>query len=155
MKLKNILNESREFVVIDPRGNAKPVGSKIQAAQYTKKMGGPAKGWHIVLAKNATKARRAIEKNGGNASSSKVQDIMFDLMYEGDKKDDKEVLLGEGRIKSNIAQTWDSKNTILDDCRNFILQAVEAGGEDMARDLANAFKLLSNYALGEYKKSKK
>ena len=80
---ESTLKESREFVVIDPRGNARPVGSKIQASQYIKKMGGPRKGYHLVLKKNATKARRAIEKNGGNASSAKVQDIMFDLLYEG------------------------------------------------------------------------
>ena len=80
--VKEGLNEAREFVVIDPRGNAKPVGSKVQASQYIKKMGGPRKGYHLVLKKNATKARRAIEKNGGNASSTKVQDIMFDLLYE-------------------------------------------------------------------------
>jgi|TARA_R110000824_G_scaffold317408_2_gene504603 hypothetical protein len=81
MKLKNILTE-REFVVIDPRGNARPVGMKMQGAQYVKRMGGPKKGYHLVLAKNAMKARRAIEKNGGNATNSKIQNIMFDLMYE-------------------------------------------------------------------------
>ena len=37
----------------------------------------------MVLKKNATKARRAIEKNGGNSTNSKIQNIMFDLMYEG------------------------------------------------------------------------
>ena len=68
MKLKNILTE-REFVVIDPRGNARPVGMKMQGAQYVKRMGGPKKGYHLVLAKNAMKARRAIEKNGGNAKT--------------------------------------------------------------------------------------
>jgi len=87
MKTKNTLNEgkvneSRDFVIIDPRGNARPVGMKVQGAQYVKKMGGPAKGYHMVLAKNAMKARRAIEKNGGNATNSKIQNIMFDLMYE-------------------------------------------------------------------------
>ena len=75
------LNEAREFVVIDPKGNAKPVGMKIQGAQYVKKMGGPRKGYHLVLKKNAMKARRAVEKHG--ATSSKTQNLMFDLMYEG------------------------------------------------------------------------
>lgn len=79
MNLKNILTE-REFVVIDPKGNAKPVGMKIQGAQYVKKMGGPRKGYHLVLKKNAMKARRAVEKHG--ATSSKTQNLMFDLMYE-------------------------------------------------------------------------
>jgi len=63
--------------------------------------------------------------------------------------------LREGRIRSNIEQKWSSKDIILDDCRNFILQAVDAGGEDMARDLADTFKLLSNYAMGEYKKARR
>jgi len=79
------LNESREFVIIDPRGNARPVGSKMQASQYTKKMGGPNKGWFIVLKKNALKARRAIEKSGMRYKDSKLQDTMFDLMYENIK----------------------------------------------------------------------
>lgn len=103
MKLKDVIKESREFVIIDPRGNARPVGAKSQGAQYVKKMGGPAKGYHMVLAKNAMKARRAIEKNGGNATNSKIQNIMFDLMYEGDKKKgDKEVLLGESTAKDTL-----------------------------------------------------
>jgi len=82
IKFKDI-KEGRDFVIIDPRGNARPVGSKIQASQYLKKMGGAKQGWHMVLAKNALKARRAIEKNGGNSTNSKIQDIMFDLLYEG------------------------------------------------------------------------
>ena len=79
MNLKNILTE-REFVVIDPKGNARPVGMKMQGAQYVKRMGGPGKGYHLVLKKNAMKARRAVEKHG--ATSSKTQNLMFDLMYE-------------------------------------------------------------------------
>ena len=64
-------------------------------------------------------------------------------------------LINEGRIQSNITQKWATKDIILDDWRNFIIKAVDAGGEDMARDLADAFKLLSNFAMGEYKKSKR
>jgi hypothetical protein len=60
-----------------------------------------------------------------------------------------------GRIQSNIEQKWSTKDIILDDCRNFINKAVDAGGVDMARDLADTFKLLSNYAMGEYKKSRR
>jgi len=81
--VKESINESREFVIIDPRGNSRPVGSKIQGAQYIKKMGGPRNGYYMVLKKNALKARRAIEKAGGRASSTKVQNTMFDLLYEG------------------------------------------------------------------------
>lgn len=83
--VKESINESREFVIIDPRGNSRPVGSKIQGSQYLKKMGGPRNGYYMVLKKNALKARRAIEKAGGRASSTKVQNTMFDLLYE--KKD--------------------------------------------------------------------
>jgi len=79
---KKIVVEEK-YVVVDPRGNARPVGSKMQGSQYSKKMGGPKKGYHIVLAKNALKARRAIEKNRGNSTDSNIQDLMFDLMYEG------------------------------------------------------------------------
>jgi hypothetical protein len=31
------------------------------------------------------KARRAIEKNRGNATNSKIQDIMFNLLYEANQ----------------------------------------------------------------------
>ena len=85
MKLSDIINES--YVVIDPRGNARPVGSKMQGAMYTKKMGGPKKGYHIVLAKNAMKARRAIEKNGGNSiMTSKNHQTGTDRIFEAVEK---------------------------------------------------------------------
>ena len=70
------VNES--YVVIDPRGNARPVGSKIQGDRYVKGR----KGHYVILAKNAMKARRAIEKAGGRATSRKVQDLMYDLRFE-------------------------------------------------------------------------
>ena len=86
MNLKNILTE-REFVVIDPRGNARPVGMKMQGAQYVKRMGGPKKGYHLVLAKNAMKARRAIEKNGGNSiMTSKNHQTGTDRIFEAVEK---------------------------------------------------------------------
>ncbi len=76
------INES-DYVVIDPRGNARPAGNKIQASQYVKKMGGGKKGYYMVLKKNALKARRAIEKAGGNYNSPKVKEKMSDLYWEG------------------------------------------------------------------------
>ena len=76
MKLKKILNES--YAVIDPRGNARPIGSKVQGDRYVKGK----KGHYVILQKHALKARRAIEKAGGNATSKKMQDMMFDLRYE-------------------------------------------------------------------------
>ena len=65
-----------------------------------------------------------------------------------------EELIREG-IKSNIMQKWDKTGTIQDDLRLFILKAKDAGGSDLLRDLADTFKLMSNYAMGEYKKSKR
>ena len=62
-----------------------------------------------------------------------------------------EELIREG-IKSNIMQKWDKTGTIQDDLRLFILKAKDAGGSDLLRD---TFKLMSNYAMGEYKKSKR
>jgi hypothetical protein len=73
------INEAKSYVVIDPKGNASPVGSKIQGQQFIKGK----KGYYVVLAKNATKARRAIEKAGGRATSRKVQDTMDNLYTEG------------------------------------------------------------------------
>ena len=58
------------------------------------------------------------------------------------------------RIKSNIKQKWDSSRTMMDDLRQFILQAKDAGGSDLVRDIADALKLMTNYAMGEYKKAK-
>jgi|TARA_R100000231_G_scaffold127796_1_gene98691 hypothetical protein len=73
------LNEV-DFVVIDPRGNIKPAGMKIQASMYAKKMGGPRKGYFVIPKKNAKKAQKLYGKFGANIS--KLQEPMFDLMYE-------------------------------------------------------------------------
>tara|TARA_R110001592_G_scaffold192795_14_gene439835 strand:+ start:1112 stop:1885 length:774 start_codon:yes stop_codon:yes gene_type:complete len=75
---KMLFEKNESYVVIDPRGNASPIGSKIQGQRHVKGK----KGHYIVLSKNALKARRAIEKAGGKATSKKIQDIMYDLMYE-------------------------------------------------------------------------
>jgi len=72
-----------EFVIIDTRGNARDVGSKIQGQRFLKGK----KGFHIVLKKNALKARRAIEKNGGKTTGSKITDILYDMMYENINED--------------------------------------------------------------------
>ena len=71
------VNESK-YVVIDPKGNASPIGSKMQGLRHIKDK----KGYHVVLAKNATKARRAIEKAGGKSHSAKVYAQMYNLMKE-------------------------------------------------------------------------
>jgi len=59
------------------------------------------------------------------------------------------------RIKSNIMQKWDKTDTMMDDLRQFILEAKDAGGADLVRDIADALKLMTNYAMGEYKKARK
>ncbi len=74
---EGIINEGG-YGVIDPRGNTRPVGSKIQGDRYVKGK----KGHYVILMKHALKARRAIEKAGGNSTSRKIQDLMFDLRYE-------------------------------------------------------------------------
>ena len=59
------------------------------------------------------------------------------------------------RIKSNIMQKWDKTDTMIDDLRQFIQEAKDAGGADLVRDIADALKLMTNYAMGEYKKAKR
>ena len=59
------------------------------------------------------------------------------------------------RIKSNIMQKWDKTDTMMDDLRQFIQEAKDAGGADLVRDIADALKLMTNYAMGEYKKAKR
>ena len=71
------LNEA-EYVIIDTRGNARSIGSKIQGQRFLKGK----KGFHIVLKKNALKARRAIEKNGGKTTGAKISDTLYDMMHE-------------------------------------------------------------------------
>ena len=76
------LTENR-FAVINPTGNASNiVSSKLQASMHAKKSGGPKKGWFVVPEKNVKKARALFGKHGGNFSSSKFQEEMFDVMYE-------------------------------------------------------------------------
>ena len=55
-------------------------------------------------------------------------------------------------VMSNIMQYWDRTDTMINDLREFILAAKDAGGEDLVREIADALKLMTNYAMGEYKK---
>ena len=52
------------------------------------------------------------------------------------------------KLKSNIDQKWDSTD-MLDDMRQYIGSAVAASGPEMGKDLADALKLLMNFAEGE------
>jgi len=58
----------------------------------------------------------------------------------------------EENVTSNIMQYWDRTDTMINDLREFILAAKDAGGDDLVREIADALKLMTNYALGEYKK---
>ena len=53
------------------------------------------------------------------------------------------------RLKSNIDQKWDSADTMIDDMRQYIGSAVAAGGPELGKELADALKLLMNFAEGE------
>ena len=53
------------------------------------------------------------------------------------------------KLKSNIDQKWDSTDTMIDDMRQYIGSAVAAGGPELGKDLADALKLLMNFAEGE------
>lgn len=97
----DMLTEGDEYVVIDPRGNSRPAGNKIQASQYVKKMGGGKKGYFMILKKNALKARRALEKARGNHSDKKYQDKMSDMYWEG--------VVNEG-AGDNKTYTWGQIN---------------------------------------------
>jgi|TARA_R110001606_G_scaffold398523_1_gene577788 hypothetical protein len=57
-------------------------------------------------------------------------------------------------MKSNIMQYWDRTDTMINDLREFILAAKDAGGADLVREIADALNLMTNYAMGEYKKAK-
>ena len=52
-------------------------------------------------------------------------------------------------LKSNIDQTWDSTDVMMDDLRQWIGASVAASGPEMGKDLADALKLMMNFAEGE------
>ena len=75
------VNEEK-YTVIDPMGNQKGAGLKMQAAAMAKKLGGEKTGHFVVANKNALKARRALEKFKGDFKNPKLKDMMADLFYE-------------------------------------------------------------------------
>ena len=82
MKLTDLLNEEK-YTIIDPKGNPAGTGTKDQANQRQKKLGGSKKGYFVVPAKKALKARRTLEKFKFDFKNSKLQDKMSDLYFEG------------------------------------------------------------------------
>lgn len=57
-------------------------------------------------------------------------------------------------MTSNIEKAWGTTDIMINDLRQFILQAKDAGGSDLIREIADALKLMTNYAMGEYKKAR-
>ena len=57
------------------------------------------------------------------------------------------------RLKSNIDQKWDDTDVMMDDLRQWIGASVAASGPDIAKDIADALKLMMNFAEGESRKS--
>ena len=82
MKLTDILSENK-YSIIDPKGNQKGVGPKDAANKRAKALGGSKKGYFVVPAKSALKARRAMEKYKFDFKNPKLQDMMSDLYFEG------------------------------------------------------------------------
>jgi len=76
------INENK-YSIIDPKGNQKGVGPKDAANKMQKKLGGSKKGYFVVPAKFALKARRAMEKYKFDFKNPKLQDMMSDLYFEG------------------------------------------------------------------------
>jgi hypothetical protein len=78
---ESVVNEEK-YTVIDPMGNQKGVGPKIQAISMAKRLGGEKTGHFVVANTNALKARRALEKFKGDFKNPKLKDMMMNLYYE-------------------------------------------------------------------------
>ena len=83
-KVESVVNEEK-YTVIDPKGNSLGTADKTQVFMAAKKKGGEKTGHFVVSAKNALKARRALEKFKGDFKNPKLKDIMAGL-YESVKK---------------------------------------------------------------------
>jgi hypothetical protein len=119
------------------------------------------KAYNAELEKTAKLAKDAGLVDEGNDTDKFQDDGYVNKKDVDDTTDlyvhnDPESMAFEGKvnenIKSNIMQTWDKTDTMMDDLREFILQAKDAGGGDLVREIADALKLMTNYAMGEYKK---
>tara|TARA_B110000908_G_scaffold170582_1_gene230596 strand:- start:1151 stop:1465 length:315 start_codon:yes stop_codon:yes gene_type:complete len=100
------------------------------------------------------KFKKILKEAAWDHTSGKSLPTLEDVKKAYDeKKAMQEQDLKEG-LKSNIMQKWDKTDTMINDMRQFILSAKDAGGSDLLRDIADALKVMSNYAMGEYKKSK-
>ena len=75
------LNENK-YTIIDPRGNTAGTGTKDQANRRVKTLGGNKKGYFVVPAKSALKARRAMEKFKFDFKNRKLQDKMSGFYFD-------------------------------------------------------------------------
>ena len=75
------VNEEK-YTIIDPNGNSMGAAEKTQVMLAAKKKGGVQSGYFVVSAKNALKAKRALEKFKGDFRNPKLKDIMFNLFDE-------------------------------------------------------------------------
>lgn len=94
---EGLVNEEK-YTLIDPRGNSAGTGEKTQVVMAAKKRGGEKAGYFVVPAKNALKARRALEKFRGDFKNPKLKDMMSDLFFESTES------ITEGRAFINAAK---------------------------------------------------
>ena len=59
------------------------------------------------------------------------------------------------RLKSNIDQKWDDTDVMMDDLRQYIGAAIAAGGPDLGMEIADALKVMTNFAKGEVRTAQK
>lgn len=95
---KESVNEEK-YTVIDPKGNSLGTAEKNQVVMAAKKRGGEKAGYFVVSAKNALKARRALEKFKGDFKNPKLKDIMSGL-YESVN----ESLLKEWKLEVDLGK---------------------------------------------------
>ena len=103
MKLTDLINEEK-YTIIDPKGNPAGTGTKDQANQRQKKLGGSKKGYFVVPAKKALKARRTLEKYKFDFKNTKLQDLMSDLYFES--------------VNENAYKNWLKRNNMKDNRDN-------------------------------------
>ena len=93
-----------------------------------------------------------LEEVGGYDRKGNKIDIPSDKDVKRRKVGIGNALEENKNVMSNIMQYWDRTDTMINDLREFILAAKDAGGDDLVREIADVLKLMTNYALGEYKK---
>jgi len=98
-----------------------------------------------------TPKKKALIEELDNSVAGKDRNIELVIQEKSDEELFHNFIL-EG-IKSNIKKKWASTDTMMDDLREFILDAKDAGGEDLVRDIHNALRMMTNYAEGELKES--